>query len=144
MSKVLEKLSMRIMRAPYIFAFRGMDWGERVMAKLLICNDLHNPISIYVPLLENTQRCEFVGQEFLDGHTASRPDLKILCSNGTIYFENKLESPLSLDQMQRHASFTCRDPTCRLIFVSNIYHEMPVCDHCLGISTRSEPITICG
>jgi hypothetical protein len=55
MSKVLEKLSMRIMRAPYIFAFRGMDWGERVMAKLLICNDLHNPMSIYVPLLENTQ-----------------------------------------------------------------------------------------
>jgi hypothetical protein len=44
----LGKLSMRIMRAPYIFAFRGMDWGERVMAKLLIYNDLHNPMSIYV------------------------------------------------------------------------------------------------
>ena len=24
------------------------------MAKLLICNDLHNPMRIYVPLLENT------------------------------------------------------------------------------------------
>lgn len=69
------------------------------------------------------ERCEFVGQEFPDGHTASRPDLKILCSVGTIYFENKLESPLSLDQMQRHATFTCRDPKCSLIFVSNIHHE---------------------
>ena len=68
-------------------------------------------------------RCEFVGQEFPDRHTASRPDLKILCSDGTIYFENKLESPLSLDQMQRHASFTCRDPKCSLIFFSNIHHE---------------------
>jgi len=68
-------------------------------------------------------RCEFVGQEFPDSHTASRPDLKILCSDRTIYFENKLESPLSLDQMQRHASFTCRDPKCSLIFVSNIHHE---------------------
>ena len=69
------------------------------------------------------ERCEFVGQEFPAGHTASRPDLKILCSDSTIYFENKLESPLSFDQMQRHASFTCRDPKCSLIFVSNIYHE---------------------
>lgn len=68
-------------------------------------------------------RCEFVGQEFPDSHTASRPDLKILCSDGTIYFENKLESPLSLDQMQRHNSFICRYPKCSLIFVSNIHHE---------------------
>jgi hypothetical protein len=71
------------------------------------------------------QRCEFVGQEFPDGHTASRPDLKIVCSDGTVYFENKLESPLSFDQMRRHASFTCRDPKCSLIFVSNIHHETP-------------------
>ena len=45
------------------------------------------------------EQCEFVGQEFPDGHSASRPDLKILCSDRTIYFENKLESPLSFDQM---------------------------------------------
>jgi len=69
------------------------------------------------------RQCEFVGQEFQDGHRASRPDLKILCSNGTIYFENKLKSPLSLDQMQRHAGLTRRKPKCSLIFVSNIHHE---------------------
>jgi hypothetical protein len=54
-------------------------------------------------------QCEFVGQEYPDGHTASRPDLKIICSDRTIYFENKLES-FSLDQMQRHANLTRRDP----------------------------------
>lgn len=69
------------------------------------------------------EQCEFVGHEFPDGHTASRPDLKLLCCNRTIYFENKLESPLSLDQMRRHADFTCKDPKCNLIFVSNILHE---------------------
>lgn len=68
------------------------------------------------------ERCEFVGQEFPVGHTASRPDLKISCSDGTIYFENKLGSPLSFDQMQRHASFICLDSKSSLIFVSNIYH----------------------
>jgi len=40
----------------------------------------------------------FVGHEFPDDHTVSRPDLKILCTDRTIYFENKLESPLSLDR----------------------------------------------
>jgi hypothetical protein len=69
------------------------------------------------------QSCEFVGHSRPDNHTASRPDLTILCTKGTIYFENKLESPLSFDQMQRHASFTCRDQNCSLVFVSNIYHE---------------------
>ena len=67
--------------------------------------------------------CEFVGWEFPEEHTASKPDLKILCSEGTIYFENKLDAPLSLDQMQRHSSLTRRDPKSRLIFVSNIHHE---------------------
>jgi hypothetical protein len=69
------------------------------------------------------EQCEFVGQELQDGHTTSKPDLKILCSDHTIFFENKLDSPLSLDQMQRHATFICRNPKCSLIFVSNIQHK---------------------
>jgi hypothetical protein len=93
------------------------DIGQRFVQRIAV---LAGKAPDYLGVFE---RCEFVGQEFPAGHTASRPDLKILCSDGTIYFENKLESPLSVDQMQRHASFTCRDPKCRLIFVSNIYHE---------------------
>ena len=71
------------------------------------------------------ERCEFVGQEFPVGHTCSRPDLIIVCSRSSIYFENKLESPLSLDQMQRHAKLTAENPNYFLIFVSNIHHENP-------------------
>lgn len=72
------------------------------------------------------ERCEFVGYEYPDSHSASRPDLKLICSTLTLYFENKLESPLSLRQMRRHAMLARRDAKIRLIFVSNIPHEQPV------------------
>jgi hypothetical protein len=42
---------------------------------------------------------------------------------GTIYFENKLESPISFDQVRRHSDLTRRNPKCKLIFVSNIQHK---------------------
>jgi hypothetical protein len=71
------------------------------------------------------ERCEFVGQEFPVGHRSSKPDLKIVCDGGTIYFENKVDSPLSFDQMQRHAGFVCSQRDCHLIFVSNIQHHNP-------------------
>jgi hypothetical protein len=70
--------------------------------------------------------CAFVGKVFPEAHDISKPDLEITCSNGTIYFENKLETPISLDQMRRHADLTCRNPKCKLIFVSNIQHKNPV------------------
>lgn len=70
------------------------------------------------------EECEFVGHEYLEGHRSSRPDLMIKCSKGTIYFENKLESPLKLSQLQRHARFAGEDPRRSLIFVSNLRHTI--------------------
>lgn len=64
--------------------------------------------------------CEFVGYEYQNGYKHSKPDLKIVCSNGIIYFENKLESPLSLSQMQRHSEMIKKCPKAKLVFVSNI------------------------
>lgn len=69
--------------------------------------------------------CEFVGHEFLQGHKASKPDLRLVCSARTIYFENKLESPLSVAQMQRHAELIRNDSKNHLLFVSNISHRNP-------------------
>src|SRR6516165_11172018 len=48
------------------------------------------------------ESCTFVGHTFTKP-LASRPDLAIKCSKRTIYFENKLETPMSFDQLQRHA-----------------------------------------
>lgn len=70
-------------------------------------------------------KCEFVGHTFPQGHTASKPDLKFVCSARTIYFENKLESPLSVAQMQRHAELIGYDSKSHLLFVSNINHVSP-------------------
>lgn len=72
------------------------------------------------------EKCEFVGQEFPDGHRISRPDLRIECTDGTIYFENKLDSPFSLSQLQRHLSFISGTRRNRLIFVSNVQYDRPV------------------
>src|SRR6516162_8953562 len=69
------------------------------------------------------ESCTFVGQVFPEAHIASRPDLEITCSKRTIYFENKLETPMSFDQMRRHAGLTGRKPNCKQIFVSNIQHQ---------------------
>ncbi len=71
------------------------------------------------------QDCEFIGLEFPQGHTASRPDLRLACSARTIYFENKLESPLNVAQMKRHADLMRHDTKNHLMFVSNISHRNP-------------------
>ena len=68
------------------------------------------------------EHCEFVGQEVPENHKSSRPDLKLVCTKRTTYFENKLESPLNLSQMREHATF-CRVHHCTLVFVSNIQHD---------------------
>lgn len=69
--------------------------------------------------------CEFVGHEFSQGHSASKPDLRLVCDARTIYFENKLESPLSVVQMQRHAGLIRHNSKNHLLFVSNISHRSP-------------------
>lgn len=69
--------------------------------------------------------CEFVAHQFPLGHSASRPDLKLVCSARTIYFENKLELPLSVAQMQRHAELIRHESKSHLLFVSNISHRNP-------------------
>ena len=71
------------------------------------------------------QGCEFVGHEFPNDHWVSKPDLKITCQKRSLFFENKLKSPLSLDQMQRHSLLTQDNSDSNLIFVSNIQHECP-------------------
>jgi hypothetical protein len=65
--------------------------------------------------------CSFVGHRAPKPHFASKPDLAITCSKRTIYFENKLETPMSFDQMRRHAD--PMGPNDNLIFVSNIRHQ---------------------
>jgi hypothetical protein len=69
------------------------------------------------------QGCEFVGHEFQEDHLLSKPDLKITCQERVLYFENKLESPLSLNQMERHALLTQGDSYSNIVFVSNIQHK---------------------
>ena len=71
------------------------------------------------------ENCEFVGHEFPEGHRSSRPDLKLVCASRTIYFENKLDSPLSVPQMERHAEMVGNEPNSYLMFVSNIRHLSP-------------------
>lgn len=69
--------------------------------------------------------CEFVAQEFQPGHAGSKPDLKIRCSRRIIHVENKLKSPIRIDQMQRHAELAASDANARLILISNIQLERP-------------------
>jgi hypothetical protein len=70
-----------------------------------------------------------VAHEFPDGHRQSKPDLKIEGARRLVYFENKLDSRLSLSQMRRHAHLVNRISGSRLIFVSNISHTSPgLCD----------------
>ncbi|MGD8780036.1 MAG: hypothetical protein PVH88_13860 [Ignavibacteria bacterium] len=68
-------------------------------------------------------QCQFTGYEFLDGHSESKPDLMIHCSNRILFFENKLQSPLSNKQMEKHSLLINRIPNSSLIFVSNILHK---------------------
>jgi hypothetical protein len=69
------------------------------------------------------ESCTFVGHTVLKPHFTSKPDLKITCSKRTIYFENKLETPMSFDQLQRQADPMGLNPNWNLIFVSNIRHQ---------------------
>ena len=69
------------------------------------------------------ESCTFVGHTVLKPHFTSKPDLKITCSKRTIYFENKLETPMSFDQLLRQADPMCLNPKWNLIFVSNIQHQ---------------------
>ena len=68
-------------------------------------------------------QCEFIGQEYIENHSLSRPDLMITTSHCTLYFENKLDAPLRLEQMKRHAMLTKQKKKSYLLFVSNIQHE---------------------
>jgi hypothetical protein len=72
------------------------------------------------------QTCEFVAHELPYTHAASKPDLKLVCSKSTVYFENKLNAPLSVAQMRRHGELVGRTPKSYLVFVSNINHRSPV------------------
>jgi hypothetical protein len=72
------------------------------------------------------QTCEFIAHELPHAHAASKPDLKLVCSKSTLYFENKLDAPLSVAQMQRHGELVRRTPKSYLVFVSNINHRSPV------------------
>ncbi len=67
--------------------------------------------------------CEFIGHEFQESHFESKPDLKIICSKRVLYFENKLESPLNLSQMEKHSKLVSDLPNANIIFVSNIQHD---------------------
>jgi len=69
--------------------------------------------------------CEFVAYEFPDGHRQSRPDLKFVGARRLLYLENKLDAPLSIAQIQRHADLVGRIRGSRLIFVSNVAHISP-------------------
>ncbi len=71
------------------------------------------------------KQCEFVAREFPQDHKASKPDLRLVCSTRIIYFENKLDSPLSIVQMQRHGDLTRNKRKKHLLFVSNISHKRP-------------------
>lgn len=73
----------------------------------------------------NFMQCEFVGQEYLANHMHSRPDLMITTDRYSLYFENKLESPLSLEQMRRHSLLVTQEKKAHLLFVSNIQHDCP-------------------
>jgi len=66
------------------------------------------------------RECEFVAQEFQDDHKDSKPDLKILCSDAVIYCENKLDAPLNLQQVEKHAKLRGYK-----VFISNIHHKNP-------------------
>ena len=83
------------------------------------------------------QQCEFIGYEFQGGHRDSKPDLKILCSNSTLYFENKLESPLNLDQMERHTKLILQQQNGYLLFVSNILQKN---DHLKSLPGYLHPV----
>jgi len=76
-------------------------------------------------LVGRFQTCEFIAHEFSQAHTASKPDLKFVCSKSIIYFENKLDAPLSIAQMQQHALLARGRRRCYLVFVSNINHQSP-------------------
>src|SRR5437773_696094 len=104
---------------PNVFLFGAADCREDFFSKSLayIANrvpGVGSKIVRRIAVLAGKQpnhfgsfdHCEFVAYERPDGHASSRPDLEIVCGKGTIYFENKLDSPLSLSQMRRHARLT--------------------------------------
>jgi len=71
------------------------------------------------------ESCEFVAHEYQQGHRLSRPDLCLICHLRTIYFENKLDSPIRISQMKSHARLIRHRPNDYLVFVSNIQHSCP-------------------
>ena len=68
-------------------------------------------------------KCEFIGQEYIENHSLSRPDLVITTDSCVLYFENKLDASLRFEQMRRHSLLALQKKNAYLIFVSNIQHE---------------------
>ena len=80
--------------------------GQRLVQRIAV---LAGRVPDYFGVFE---QCEFVGQEFPDGHTVSRPDLKILCSDGTIY--------LRTNSSHRSASTKCKDMPASPVEIPNV------------------------
>jgi hypothetical protein len=95
------------------------DIGQRLLKR--ISSLAEKPVDYF----GNFISCEFIGHEFQESHFKSKPDLKIICKKRVIYFENKLESPLSIAQMRNHSLLVSKSKNSNIIFVSNILHDCP-------------------
>lgn len=95
------------------------DIGQRLLQR--ISSLAEKPIDYF----GNFISCEFIGYEFQESHFDSKPDLKILCKKRVLYFENKLESRLSIGQMKKHSLLVSKTKNANIIFVSNILHDCP-------------------
>lgn len=93
----------------------GRDFAERIA---ILAGMRHNYFGDY-------HGCEFIALEFLEGAQASRPDLRLECARGEIFFENKLDAPLNLKQVQKHARLLSETKRSHLVFVSNTNHPCP-------------------
>ena len=91
--------------------------GQRLLHRISILSE--KPIDYFGEFT----RCEFVGHEYQEDHFESRPDLKIITTNRILFFENKLESRLNLEQMRKHSFLVGQIPNADIVFVSNIYHN---------------------
>src|SRR4051812_23008723 len=97
----------------YILNLFPRELGDRLLKKL---SQLSGKSTNYLGSFESAQ---FIGFEYQSKNSTSKPDMIINTSNTKLFFENKLDAPLSKLQLERHLQDVKRLRG-KLIFVSNI------------------------
>lgn len=97
----------------YMLNLFPRELGDRLIERISEAADLGRKA------LGSFEQAEFIGHVFQSQDSTSKPDMVLKTSKTVLFFENKLDAPLSKSQLERHMADVIRAKG-RLVFVSNV------------------------